>query len=114
MAKDYRRLWKNVISTADEDKAVRTLAKILVDKEGRAFMKKLERKDAELCIEILDHVSRDPYLPPFLPSQIVSSDNRHRGVQSQDHREAGFLRHPEATCWDTWTAARFRDDNGKD
>jgi hypothetical protein len=64
--KDYQRLWKNVTNTTDEGKAIRILAEILADKEGRAFISRLERKDAELCIEMLDHVSRDPYLllPP--------------------------------------------------
>ena len=70
MAKDYQRLWKDVTGTKDEGKAVRTLAEILVDKEGRSFISNLERKDAELCIEILDQVSPDSYL---LPSFVVSS-----------------------------------------
>ena len=66
MVKDYRRLWKDVTSTIDEAKAVRTLAEILIDKEGRAFISRLERKDAELCIETLDHVRRDfRFLTPF-------------------------------------------------
>jgi len=64
MAKDYQRLWKDVTSTNNEGKAVRTLADILLDKEGRTFISNLARKDAELCIEILDHVSRNPYLLP--------------------------------------------------
>jgi hypothetical protein len=64
MAKDYRRLWKEVTSTTDKPKAVRILAEILVDKEGRASISRLERKEAELCIEILDHVSCDPHLFP--------------------------------------------------
>ena len=62
MAKDYQRLWKEVTSAIDEAKSVRTLAEILVNKEGRAFISRLERKDAELCIEILDHVGRDLHL----------------------------------------------------
>ena len=56
MAKNYQRLWKEVTSTTDEAKAVRTLAEILAEKEGRTFISRLERRDAELCIEILDHV----------------------------------------------------------
>jgi len=64
MAKDYRRLWEDVTSTNDEGEAVRTLAEILRDKEGRTFISNLERRDAELCIETLDHVSHDPYLFP--------------------------------------------------
>ena len=57
MAKDYSQLWKNVTSARDEGKAVRTLAEILVDREGRTFIGTLKRADAELCIEVLDHVS---------------------------------------------------------
>ena len=64
MAKDYQRLWKDVTSTSDEKKAVRTLAGILVDREGRSFISNLLRKDAELCIEILDRVSRAPRQRP--------------------------------------------------
>ena len=67
MAKDYQRLWKYVTSAADETKAVRTLAQILVDKEGRDLISRLERKEAELCIEILDRVSRDLDLSPLSP-----------------------------------------------
>jgi len=64
MSKDYRQLWKDVTDTADEGKAVRTLAEILVYKEGRNSMSKLECKDAELCIQILDRVSWDLHPPP--------------------------------------------------
>ena len=69
MAKDYQRLWEHVTSATDEAKAVRTLAEILADRDGGTFISRLERKHAELCIEILDHVSRD--LHP-LPSSVVS------------------------------------------
>ena len=62
MAKNYQQLWKDVASTSDEGKAVRTLAEIALDKEGRTFILELERGAAELCIEILDRVSRDPCL----------------------------------------------------
>ena len=58
MAKNYQRLWEEVARGTDEAKSVRTLAGIVADKEGRAFISRLERKDAELCIEILDHVGR--------------------------------------------------------
>ena len=61
MTKDYQQLWKHVTSATDEAKATRTLAEILADQEGRAFISRLERKDAELCIDILDRVSRDPH-----------------------------------------------------
>ena len=58
MAQDYQQLWKDVAGVVDEAKAVQTLAEILADKEGRVFISRLEREDAELCIDILDHVSR--------------------------------------------------------
>jgi len=64
MAKDYRELWKGVTGASDEDKAIRTLVEILLDKDGRSFISSLERRDAELCIEILDHVGRHSYLFP--------------------------------------------------
>ena len=62
MAQDYRRLWEGVTSTSDEDKTVQTLAEILLDEKGRTFISNLPRKDAEICIEILDHVCCDLYL----------------------------------------------------
>ena len=77
MAKGYRRLWKDVTSTNNEGKAVRTLADILLDKEGRTFISNLAREDANLCIEILDLVSPDPHL---LPSPV--SDGSIRVSQS--------------------------------
>ena len=81
MAKNYQGLWENVTSAGDEAKAVRTLAEILADKKGRVFISRLERKSAELCIEILDHVRRGLYpIPSSLP-QIVSSG--HRRVQAR-------------------------------
>jgi len=62
MAKDYPQLWNTVTSTSDEGRAVQILVEIVLDKEGRAFVLNLKRKDAELCIEILDRVSRELYL----------------------------------------------------
>ena len=113
MAKNYRQLWEDVTTsrTVDEVKAVRTLAGIVADKEGRVFISNLEREDAELCIEILDHVSRDLYSPSS-PPQIVSSG--HRRTQAQTRREEQFLRHAEKTRWIPWTTATRHDDNGKD
>jgi hypothetical protein len=62
---------KHVTDATDEFKAVRTLAKILVDREGRTFISRLERKEAELCIETLGHVGRDLRLLPFSLSHMV-------------------------------------------
>ena len=78
MAKYYQRLWKDVTRAIDEANAVRTLTEILADEEGRAFVSRLERKDAKSCIEILDRVSRDLYL---LSSSTVS-DGLVRALQS--------------------------------
>ena len=59
MTKNYGQLWKNVTTASDDIEAVRNLAEILIDKEGRVFASNLGRSDAELCIEILDYVRRD-------------------------------------------------------
>jgi len=69
MSKNYRQLWNDIIDANSETKAVRTLAEILADKEGRTFISHLGREDAKLCIEILDRVRRDLHL---LPSAVVS------------------------------------------
>ena len=110
MSKDFRKLWKDVINTTDEGKAVRTLAEILVDREGRGFISRLERNDIELCIEILDHVCPDLRLPP---SPLSDGFSGYRKTQTQYRREAGFLRHVEETCWMLWTIARFYGNNRK-
>ena len=111
-AKGYQRLWNDVAHANDEAKAVQTLAGVLADKGGRTFISRLDREDAELCIEILDHVSRDVHLiPPFAP-QMVSAGPR--VTQPQDCREAGLLRHVEKTRWMPRTTARFHDDNRAD
>jgi hypothetical protein len=65
MAKDYQRLWKDTTGITDEAKAVRALAAILTDKEGRAFISHLDHKDVQLCIEILDYVGDDFLLLVF-------------------------------------------------
>ena len=62
--KDYQRLWKDVTSKNDEGEAVRILTNILQDAEGTTFISDLALDDAELCIEMLDHVSRDLHLLP--------------------------------------------------
>jgi hypothetical protein len=64
MAKSYQRLWKDFTNASSEAKAVRALAEILTDKEGRTFISNLELRDAELCIEILDRVGHHLDLDP--------------------------------------------------
>ena len=59
MAKDYQWLRKDATNTNDEGEAVRILAGIVLDKERMAFVSNLERVDAELRTEILDHVNRE-------------------------------------------------------
>jgi len=60
--------WGQVTRTNNRAESVRILAEILVHKEGRDFFSRLEREDAELCIEILDHVGcRSPHLSVLSP-----------------------------------------------
>ena len=109
----YQRLWKGVTNTSDEGKAIRTLADILLDKEGRTFISNLERKDAGLCIEILDLVSPDLcFRFPLSPSQTLSSGPRK--AQPQNYRETRFLHRAEETCCNSWAIARIRDDSRGD
>ena len=63
IAKNYKQLWEDVANTSDESEAVQPLAKIVVNRQGRAFILGLEREKAELCVRILDHVGCDP---PFV------------------------------------------------
>ena len=68
MTKNFQRLWEVVANSSDEVVAIRTLADILVEKKGRAFVLGLDREDAENCIEILGRVSRSLRLPSFAVS----------------------------------------------
>jgi len=52
----------DVTSATDGAQAVQTLAEILTDMDGKAFISGLDSKDAELCVEILSDVSPDLYL----------------------------------------------------
>ena len=81
MAKNYWRLWRDVLSTPKGANAVPTLAGILADEEGKTFILRLERKDAELCIEVLDRVSPNHF--PLPPPQTVSSGNRRGQPQNR-------------------------------
>ena len=74
MSKDYQKLWKNV--TTDEAKAVRALAEILAEKEGRVFISRLDADAAELCVEILDHVSCDLHSSISSPQTVSSGPRR--------------------------------------
>ena len=65
MVTDFNGLWKKAREATDETESIRTLAKILSSKDGRAFILDLEPQDAEFCIEILDHVNSNS--PPAVP-----------------------------------------------
>ena len=68
---DYQRLWKAFAGATDKAQAIRSLAEILADKEGRAFISCLGSKDAaRLCIETLGDVSCSLYLPHSPPQTI--------------------------------------------
>jgi len=58
--KNYDQLWKGSASAVDKARAIQTLGEILADPEGRGFVSRLDSKNARLCIEILDQVSRIP------------------------------------------------------
>ena len=109
LATDYRQLWGSV--TTNEAKAIRTLAEILAEKEGRRFISHLDSEAAGLCIEILVHVSHDPEL--FIsPPQAVSSG--YRREQPHIHRETHFLHHIEETCRISWEIAKFHANSERD
>ena len=115
MAKDYLRLWRDITNASDEGEAIRTLAEILVDREGRTFITNLKRGDAELCIEILDYVSLSlirPIHSPLSPTQI-SFLLGHRRAQPKIGRETSFLPHFEKTRRNSWTLTGVDGDNGK-
>ena len=95
MAQDYQHLWKTVASATDETQAAQTLAKILADKQGRAFISRLERNDVELCVEILDMVSRDARLHHSSLSQTISSGSYE--AKPQPHRQTVLHHHLEET-----------------
>jgi len=94
MAKDYQQLWKGVADATDKTEAVRTLADIVADVDGRTFALGLELEGVRLCIETLDSVGRNLCLPLSL-SQMVSSG--HRRTQPRNTQEAYFLRRVEKT-----------------
>ena len=59
MAVDFGSLWERAraAATSNEAESVRQMAEILSSKDGRTFISDLGPSDAELCIEILDHVN---------------------------------------------------------
>jgi len=59
----HQQLWKDAVSAMDKAQAIQTLSGVLADQRGRVFISRLGSKDAELCVEILDNVSRDLHPP---------------------------------------------------
>jgi len=75
MTTDYQRLWDVTAGATDKARAVQSLAKILADEKGRAFISRLDERDAGLCIEILGDVSyslRSPFLLPQTSRQGIA------------------------------------------
>ena len=106
MAVDYNRLWKRARTATDETESVRILAKILSSKDGRAFILDLEQQDAELCIEILDHVNSNP------PSTWVMvtyqrTDLGFGGAQGPRNRQTHVLWNTEEALGEARTIARL-------
>ena len=57
MAENYRQLLAQAISASDKAESVKILAKILAGEGGKGFISRLNRKDGEQCMEILDQAS---------------------------------------------------------
>ena len=112
MTKEYQRLLEDVTNATNKAEAVRALAKIVVDKSGRAFILGLDPKAAKLCVETLDYVSRDPRLCFPLSSPHVVMSGHHR-AQPRNRREGSFLHHVEKACRAPRTTARSRGDKRK-
>ena len=77
MANEYQRLWMDVANPTDEAQAIRSLAEILSNKEGKIFISRLDRKDAELCVEILGDVGPDLHSPCSQPQPV------HQGIAAE-------------------------------
>jgi len=89
MAKNYQQLWNDVASAANEAKAIRILAKISADSEGRSFISRLHGRDAKICVEILAKVSHDLHLSYSLSQMIFQGILTH-GLKPAD-KQAFFL-----------------------
>ena len=64
MSEYYPQLLVEATTATDSAQSVRVLTEILASEGGRDFISRLDRKDGEPCIEILDRVSPNPYLVP--------------------------------------------------
>ena len=89
MSENYEQLLVRATTATEKAESVKILTKILADKGGRDFISRLDRKNGESCIEILDHVSRYPQLVPLNLSWLPGSVRTH----GQQYGEADVVRH---------------------
>ena len=89
MSEGYRRLLAKATRATDEADSVGILARILADEGGKGYILGVDRRDAESCIEILDHVSRGSYLVSLGLSQLLGPI----GAKTQRCRKADILLH---------------------
>jgi len=68
VVKDYQQLWKGVADATDKAEAVRVLAEIVADFDGRTFALGLGPEAVKLCVETLDYVGCFLNLHPFVAS----------------------------------------------
>ena len=66
-----------VTNAIDEVQAIQTLAEILTDMDGKAFIARLDSKDADLCVDILGNVSSDIHLLCSQPHPV------HQGIAGE-------------------------------
>ena len=99
-----RTFWETVLDTIDI--AIRILGHALPSKEGREFVCGLGPRDASLCLELLDRVSRHPPFPCSLYSFVGSSRSPSRRKVEKD-----IPPHTNYVGWSAWTAPRLACDS---
>ena len=75
-----------VTNTTDQAQAIQTLAEILTDKDGKAFISRLDYEDAGSCIEVLGNVSPNLHLlcsPPQPARQGIAAEHNLRPAEKQ-------------------------------
>jgi len=112
MTRNYEQLWKGITDKTDKTEAAEGLAKIVADNAGRDFILGSEYEEAELCVEILDHVSHNTHSPPLPPSQMVSPG--HHKTQPRTRREKYFPCYVEETCPVPQAAAPSHENDRRD
>jgi len=64
MTEHYQQIWTGITNAIEETQAIQALAGVVVEKEGRGFISRLDSKDAVSCVRILDRVSNGSNSPP--------------------------------------------------